>query len=138
MAWPTNVQPFGPNHTPLLVGLSSGDGKTPVPVAVDPATGALLSEVVVSPAELPSTIINGQQTVTTSPMALSTNALSEGIIIEALSTNTVSVFIGGSGVSTSTGIELQPGASVSAAISNVNKLFVICASGSPVVSWLGS
>lgn len=40
--WTTEPQPFGPNHAPLLEGLSSDDGKTPVPVAVDPATGRIL------------------------------------------------------------------------------------------------
>ena len=41
--WTTEPQPFGPNHAPLLEGLSSIDGVTPVPVAVDPATGRLLT-----------------------------------------------------------------------------------------------
>lgn len=39
--WTTAPQPFGPNRHPLLEGLSALDGATPVPVAVDPATGAL-------------------------------------------------------------------------------------------------
>jgi hypothetical protein len=39
--WTTEPQPFGPNRVPLLTGLSALDGKTPVPVAVDPATGQL-------------------------------------------------------------------------------------------------
>lgn len=42
--WTTKKQPFGANHVPLLEGLSSTDGITPVPVAVDPATGAILTE----------------------------------------------------------------------------------------------
>ncbi len=42
--WTKEPQPFGANHTPLLTGLSSTDGETPVPVAVDPATGALITE----------------------------------------------------------------------------------------------
>lgn len=43
MAWPTGYQPFGPNRAPLLVGLSSSNGATPIPVAVNPATGAVLT-----------------------------------------------------------------------------------------------
>lgn len=43
MAWPTGYQPFGPNRHPLLTGLSSTTGTTPIPVAVDPATGAVLT-----------------------------------------------------------------------------------------------
>lgn len=42
MAWTTEKQPFGANHAPLLTGLAS-DGSGPVPVAVDSATGALLT-----------------------------------------------------------------------------------------------
>jgi hypothetical protein len=42
--WTKEPQPFGANHAPLLEGISSVDGETPVPVAVDPATGAILTE----------------------------------------------------------------------------------------------
>lgn len=42
--WPTGYQPFGPNRHPLLIGLSSTDAKTPIPVGVDPATGAIITE----------------------------------------------------------------------------------------------
>lgn len=87
---------------------------------------------------LPSTLVNNQQTVTGTATALPSGALTVGVIFEALSTNTVSIFVGGSGVTTSTGIELQPGGALSAAVSNTNLLYVICASGSPVITWLGS
>lgn len=42
MTWTNEPQPFGANHVPLLTGLSSVDGLTPVPLAADPATGKLL------------------------------------------------------------------------------------------------
>ena len=35
------VQPFGPNHAPLLTGYSSSGS---VPIAADPATGAMFVE----------------------------------------------------------------------------------------------
>lgn len=44
--WTTEPQPFGANHVPLIEGLSSVDGTTPVPIAVDPTSGALLASVV--------------------------------------------------------------------------------------------
>jgi|SRR5882762_7233099 len=138
MTWPTGIQPFGPNRVPLLSGLSSVDNATAVPIAVDPVTGAILTETVVTPAELPVALINNQQTATTSAVALPAGVLDVGVILGGLSTNTVSIFVGGAGVTTATGIELQPGASVSAAINNTNKIYIICASGSPVVTWLGS
>lgn len=43
-AWTDEVQPFGANHAPLLTGLSSDNDGVRVPVAVDPATGAILTE----------------------------------------------------------------------------------------------
>lgn len=42
--WTTKPQPFGANRSPALFGTSSLDGMTMVPVAVDPATGALITE----------------------------------------------------------------------------------------------
>lgn len=42
--WTLKPQPFGPNRSPALFGTSSVDGVTPVPVAVDPATGAFIIE----------------------------------------------------------------------------------------------
>src|ERR1700753_2592945 len=41
--WTVKSQPFGANRAPLLTGLSALDGLTPVPVAVDPTTGSLLT-----------------------------------------------------------------------------------------------
>lgn len=41
--WTTEPQPFGANHAPLLAGVSSVDGVTPVPVAVNPTTGAIIT-----------------------------------------------------------------------------------------------
>ncbi len=43
MVWTNEPQPFGKNHAPLLAGVSSIDGVTPVPIAVDPTTGAILN-----------------------------------------------------------------------------------------------
>jgi len=39
--WTNERQPFGPNREPLMAGASTVDGKTSVPVAVDPITGAI-------------------------------------------------------------------------------------------------
>jgi hypothetical protein len=41
VAWPTDVQPFGQNHAPLLIGLSSTDATKTVPIAVDPTDGSV-------------------------------------------------------------------------------------------------
>lgn len=138
--WTLERQPFGPNKTPLLAGLASDNSGVSVPVAVDPVTGRILvnATVSVSPVELPSTLVNGQQTVTTSAVALSTGSLTQGVVLESLSTNTVSIFVGGAGVTTGTGIELAPGGMLGVAVNNTNLIYVICGSTSPIVTWLGS
>jgi hypothetical protein len=46
--WTNEQQPFGVNHAPLLAGTSVNDGKTGVPVAVDPTTGRILGNTIVS------------------------------------------------------------------------------------------
>lgn len=135
MAWTNEQNPFGQNRTPGLIGLASDNSGVIVPVAVDKNTGAILSENNTVP--LASSIYDNQQTVTNTAAALSSQSLTQGIIIEALSTNTVSVFVGNSGVTTSNGIELPAGASVTLPINNANLIYVICASSSPVVTWIG-
>lgn len=138
MPWPLNRTKFGSDRTPIMIGLSYVDEESTVPIAVNPTTGYLLAETISGGISLPSTLVNGQQTVTTSAVALPSNALTQGVILESLSTNTVSIFIGGSGVTTTSGTELQPGASTSVAVSNLDVIYVICASGSPVITWIGS
>lgn len=103
------------------------------------ATGhALDVNIIGASGSLPSMLINGQQTVSTSAAALSPGVLTQGVILGSLSTNTVSIFVGTAAVTTATGYELQPGASVGVAVADTSDIFVICASSSPVVTWLGS
>jgi hypothetical protein len=112
------------------------DGKTPIPVSVDPATGAIIQEG--GSASLPSTIVYGQQAVTATAAALPSAVLTQGVIITALSTNVISIFVGGVSVTDSTGVELQPGAALSVAISNLNKLYVIASTTGATITWIGS
>lgn len=42
--WTTEPQPFGKNHVPALMGWASDGSNVGVPIAVDPATGAVLTE----------------------------------------------------------------------------------------------
>ena len=70
----------------------------------------------------------GQKTVNTTATQLSATSTvpTNGIIVKALSTNGASIFVGGSGVTTSTGYELVPGESVSFTC-NLNTLYIISA-----------
>ena len=69
---------------------------------------------------------------------LATNTIIAGVL-EAPSTNSGNVFIGGSNVSSTVfGSELQPGQSVGVAINNTNKLWIDVASGGDDVAFIGS
>lgn len=54
----------------------------------------------------------------------------EGILVQSLSTNTVSVYIGNSAVTVATGIELEPGDDVFLAIQNMSEIYCISGSAS--------
>lgn len=91
---------------------------------------------------LASTVIVGQKKITASAVQLGSNVLTNGVIFTALSTNAGNIFIGGSGVTTTVdgtgnGYILEPGASVSAAISNTNLYYVI-GTANDVLSFVGS
>lgn len=133
--WTNEVQPFGENHTPLLAGLSSSDGLTPVPIAVDPTNGSVLTS---GGSTAPTTVQYGQTTisVTNTAVQLSNQAVS-GVVVQALAGNAGNVVIGDSSVTTGNGFQLQPGQATGIAISNVNKLYVNGTSGDGVC-WLGS
>jgi len=78
----------------------------------------------------PSTTYADQQVVTASAVALTAQALTNGISIQAKSTNTGKVFVGGSGVTatddgTGNGFALPAGASISLPVSNANAVYII-------------
>jgi hypothetical protein len=95
-------------------------------------------KVTLSSLNLPATILSGQQAVTASAVALATNSLTKGICVEGLSSNTISIYVGPSGVTTSTGIEIPPGASYCVGVSNSNALYVIASTTGASVTWSGN
>lgn len=89
---------------------------------------------------LPGTLVSFITTITTSGtrVNLASNALSQGVVIEAPSTNTGVIYIGGSTVSASVyGAELQPGQSVGLAVSNTNLVSVDTATNGNKVAVIG-
>lgn len=145
MTWLVNEQPFGENHAPLLSALSYANDGTRVPVAADPATGALLFSLVSNP--LVSSPLTGQAKIAVSGHAVQLNGgtsqpLTNGLIISAPNTNSASVEIGGASVTdtadgTGNGYILAPGASISFAVGNTADIY-INGSSPDVVSWAGS
>ena len=149
---PSQVDAFGNTTTDLsalngvLLGGPSTFGTSPGAVQVPGVNASIFtgSTVVSSSAPLPvktplpATILAGQKAVTATAAALATNTLVNGLCIEALSTNLISVFIGPSGVTTSTGLELAAGATYCPSVSNSNAIYVIASTTGASVSWSGN
>lgn len=136
--------PRDENRVPSLIGESNDSNRTPVTIYADPTTHRLLVTATISSIVLPTTpttLLAFLTTVTTAGtrVQLASNAVTNGFILEAPSTNTGLIYIGGSSVSsTSYGAELQPGQSTSVAIDNTNKIYVDSSVSGDKVACLGS
>lgn len=97
-------------------GILSAEGETGHFVMA--GTGAVTATV-----SLPSTIYNGKKTVTTAGTRVtlaSSQAITSGVTIKALSTNTGVIYVGDSSVSSSNGYQLAAGDSVFLEIANLS------------------
>lgn len=83
------------------------------------------------------TVFSGQAAVTASAAALATNT-SKGVCVKALVANTINVYIGSSGITTSTGHELAPGDSTCIPANNSNLIFTIASTTGASVSFIGT
>ena len=82
-------------------------------------------------------VLSGQQSVTGSAVALATNT-ARAACVKALVSNSINVFVGPTGITTSTGYLLAPGESVCFPVTNTNLLFVIASTTGASVSWAAS
>ena len=90
-----------------------------------------------SPAPPPSgtgTLITGQQAVTATAVALASHA-SNTVCVKAFQANTINVYVGPSGTTTTTGLELAPGAGYCSPLNNSNLIFVVASTTGASVSW---
>lgn len=97
--------------------------------------------VLSSTGQTSAAVVNGQFPIGTTAMPLPSHALTQGVTVESLSTNSVSVFVGALGVTTSGttgGIELPPGAAVTVVTSNTSTVYVISTAPAQIVSFIGS
>ena len=136
------------NHAQLtqsvIVGKTTGGGGGFVTVKVNPS-GALTVETTLTASALtigntgtPSATINiGQTTsaVTATQLTASSIAMTNGVVIQALSSNITSVYIGNSSVTTANGFELTAGSSLTISPSNINLVYVIGANATDKVCW---
>ena len=79
--------------------------------------------------------LSGQQAVTASAVALASNASQHFACVKAFIANTISVYIGPTGETISTGYELGPGDERCYLVTNTNLLFVIASTTGASVSW---
>lgn len=93
-------------------GQSTSANSIPVVVASDQSLGK-------------SNVVVFQETVGLTSAQLSNNAITLSVTIKALDSNTGTIFIGTSGVTTSNGFELSAGESVTISIDNTNRLYAI-------------
>lgn len=105
---------------------ASGTGVQRVTIASD-STGLVTEQSATA-------ILAGQQAVNGTAAALASNTTKE-VCVKAFLANTVNVYVGPSGVTTSTGLELGPGDSYCTRVTNSNALFVIASGAGPSVSW---
>lgn len=135
MNWTSQSQPFGANRAPVITGWAADDSGA-VPIAVDPITGRLLTSTTGSGSSTVSTVYNGQVTMDGSADQLPNHSLTQAVVVQALSTNGHSLFVGGTGVTTSTGIELTPGSAVTLPVSNTDLLWAV-GTASDVITFVG-
>ena len=90
---------------------------------------------------LPSTIYNGQKTVTTAGtrVVLSTSqTLTSGVTIKAMSTNTGIIFVGNSSVTSSNGFRLSASAEVFIEIDNLATIYIDSSVNGEGVSYIAT
>ena len=76
----------------------------------------------------------GQAAVTGTAASLGSNA-ARAVCVVALAANTIPVYLGPSGVTTSTGLQLSPGQGTCQPVNNTNLIFVVASTTGASVSW---
>ncbi len=117
---------IAPTFAPVLVGGQDGGN---IQILKTDTAGNLQVAVIGNAA-----VLSGQQAVTGSAVALATHA-AKNICVKALIANSLNVYVGPTGVTTATGMELAPGDSLCVPVSNSNLLFVIASTTGASVSW---
>jgi hypothetical protein len=82
-------------------------------------------------------VLSGQQAVTGTAVALPANA-SKTVCVSASITNTIQVYVGPAGITTSTGFWLAPGQSTCQPLENVSLLYVVASTTGASISWIAT
>lgn len=116
------------NRIPVILATSNDGNEEPRRVLVDATTGRVLVTATGTVAgEVGSATVNGQKTIATTGTAValaSATTIKNGVIVQALSANAASVYVGNASVTTANGFELQPGQATSIAINDLASVFI--------------
>jgi hypothetical protein len=118
----------------LAVSLSPN---SPLPAGANALGSVTVTGTVTTTTGGNGTVVAGQASVTTSAAALAANSTKE-LCVRALIGNTDVIYVGPSGVTTSTGYPLYAGDGVCAHPSNSNLVFAISASGTQNAAFVGT
>ena len=94
--------------------------------------------VISSDQAVQSSISSGQATVGTVAVQLTSIVLKQGVIIKAANSNSGTIYLGTSGVTTSAGFELGAGESVTLPITNTNLIYAIANTTGQIISFIGN
>ena len=131
--------PFYPVIGGAPVSASNGLFVAPTAGATFPVNGAVsISGAVNTVASNPASIFSMQQTCNVTASALPSQALTNGVVVKALKTNTAIVYLGGSGVAPTSGYPLVAGESISYAVSSLSSIYLICQNTTDVIAITGN
>jgi hypothetical protein len=129
----TNVSP----GYSTAVGSASAENQV-VQIALETAAVADLDELTAALATNLTSLAFGQVAVGLTQVQLTAQAIADGfqVVIKASVNNTGIVYLGITGVLTTTGFELSAGESMALKITNLNKVFAIADAALQSVSWI--
>ena len=119
-----DLEPFTDPRNPLAVRISNG--KEFIDSFSQAASNVLMTAGGGTKGTMGSLPVHNQITLSGRTRLSDTSiSIKNGLIVEAISTNSGNVFVGGSDVSITDGFELQPGQLTSIAINDVSSLYAI-------------
>jgi hypothetical protein len=130
----TAVKVDGSAVTQPVSGTVSVSGGSVTITGGIPAGSNVIGGVTLPAASAP---VYGQQTSTGTATSLPSNTLTSGIVLTNIGT-TNAIWVGGSGLTTSNGYSLAPGASVGLVVSNTSSIYILQNTGVSTLSFIGS
>ena len=122
-----------------LIHFRASDNLNNTPVsAANPLPTVVAGGSAGNPNGNPAAPYTGQQTLTATAAALPNQALVNGMVVQALSANTGTVYVGAAGVSHTTGYPLNAGQTVSFGVTNADAIYVLGQNTTDVVAFAGS